>query len=86
MSPDAALQRTPRALSNRRTSQRSQVVLEGGPVRSAGEFAATAHAAVCDDFSSVRHAVGAMVSDESDALSGKPLRPSALMADLKGRL
>ena len=59
---------------------------KAGQSRSAGEFAATAHAAVCDDFSSVRHAVGAMVSDESDALSGKPLRPSALMADLKGRL
>ena len=37
-------------------------------------------------FPPIRQAVGAMLRDESDALSSKPLRPSALMADLNGRL
>ena len=54
--------------------------------RSGEPFAATARASVCDDFALLRQAVAAMLREESDALSNKPLRPALLMTELKGRL
>ena len=53
------------------------------PLHSTKQFPATAGAAVCDDFSRLRQAVALMVREESDALSNRPLRPTALMAELK---
>ena len=54
--------------------------------RSDEKFAVTVRATVCNDFASIRQAVAAMVRDGSDSLSSKPLRPGALMTELRGRI
>lgn len=54
--------------------------------RSDEKFAVTVRATVCNDFASIRQAVAAMVRDGSDSLSSKPLRPGALMTELRDRI